>query len=251
MRSRDFPPDLKTLIKHLLISHHGEYEFGSPKLPMFREAWSCIISTIWIRRWAPRAPFSAASGGEDVWTAFSPALNRRLLAGRPVPGPRRAASALPEQDHDTQRGTDAQHAKLDPSFKGSRCRHFGTSGCSRDASLDSGSGSAGTRLHECAVAAGRGHGARRSASTGDPTRPRAYTTIMTILDRLAQKGVVARRKGRPRVALYRPIFPPSEAPASCVARLVDGFFMARRRRLASHVMTLSRTRAEIAELRQA
>ena len=33
-----FPADLKTLIKHLLISHHGQYEFGSPKLPMFREA---------------------------------------------------------------------------------------------------------------------------------------------------------------------------------------------------------------------
>ena len=33
-----FPPDYKTLVKHLLISHHGQYEFGSPKLPMFREA---------------------------------------------------------------------------------------------------------------------------------------------------------------------------------------------------------------------
>src|SRR5580704_11166644 len=33
-----FPPELKTLVKHLLISHHGEYEFGSPKLPMFPEA---------------------------------------------------------------------------------------------------------------------------------------------------------------------------------------------------------------------
>src|SRR5260370_9971083 len=33
-----FPPDCKPLAKHLLISHHGQYEFGSPKLPMFREA---------------------------------------------------------------------------------------------------------------------------------------------------------------------------------------------------------------------
>jgi BlaI family transcriptional regulator, penicillinase repressor len=35
------------------------------------------------------------------------------------------------------------------------------------------------------------------------SRPRAYTTIMTILDRLAQKGVVARRKVG-RAWVYRP-----------------------------------------------
>ena len=33
-----FPPKLKTLVQHLIISHHGEYEFGSPKLPMFPES---------------------------------------------------------------------------------------------------------------------------------------------------------------------------------------------------------------------
>lgn len=33
-----FPHELKVLIGHLIISHHGEYEFGSPKLPMFPEA---------------------------------------------------------------------------------------------------------------------------------------------------------------------------------------------------------------------
>jgi len=31
----DLPDDLKTLLEHLIISHHGQYEFGSPKLPMF------------------------------------------------------------------------------------------------------------------------------------------------------------------------------------------------------------------------
>jgi len=33
-----FPTPLKTVVQHLLISHHGQYEFGSPKLPMIREA---------------------------------------------------------------------------------------------------------------------------------------------------------------------------------------------------------------------
>ncbi|MCL1788018.1 MAG: HD domain-containing protein [Defluviitaleaceae bacterium] len=34
----DFPHDIASLIKHLIISHHGEYEFGSPKLPSTSEA---------------------------------------------------------------------------------------------------------------------------------------------------------------------------------------------------------------------
>ncbi len=34
----DFPMELKTLLEHLIISHHGQYDFGSPKLPMFPEA---------------------------------------------------------------------------------------------------------------------------------------------------------------------------------------------------------------------
>ena len=33
-----FPDELKTMVEHLIISHHGQYEFGSPKLPMFPEA---------------------------------------------------------------------------------------------------------------------------------------------------------------------------------------------------------------------
>jgi len=34
----DFPDALALLIKHLLVSHHGAYEFGSPKLPQTVEA---------------------------------------------------------------------------------------------------------------------------------------------------------------------------------------------------------------------
>jgi len=34
----DFPPRLRMLVEHLIISHHGELEFGSPKVPEFAEA---------------------------------------------------------------------------------------------------------------------------------------------------------------------------------------------------------------------
>lgn len=34
----EFPPRLKTLVVHMILSHHGKLEFGSPKLPMIPEA---------------------------------------------------------------------------------------------------------------------------------------------------------------------------------------------------------------------
>ena len=34
----DFPAELAMLVKHMLVSHHGAYEFGSPKLPQTLEA---------------------------------------------------------------------------------------------------------------------------------------------------------------------------------------------------------------------
>jgi len=34
----DFPPALRSLVEHMILSHHGQLEFGSPKLPQFPEA---------------------------------------------------------------------------------------------------------------------------------------------------------------------------------------------------------------------
>jgi 3'-5' exoribonuclease len=34
----DFPEKLRVLVEHMILSHHGRYEFGSPKLPMTPEA---------------------------------------------------------------------------------------------------------------------------------------------------------------------------------------------------------------------
>jgi len=55
------------------------------------------------------------------------------------------------------------------------------------------------------------------------SRPRAYTTVMTIMDRLAKKGVVARRKAG-RGYVYRPNFTAEEFRSHAVAQLVDHFF---------------------------
>lgn len=54
-------------------------------------------------------------------------------------------------------------------------------------------------------------------------RPRAYTTIMTIMDRLARKGVVERRKVG-RAYIYRPHLTAEEARSQAVGQLIEGFF---------------------------
>jgi len=38
MAIADFPPELGMLLKHMLLSHHGQYEYGSPKRPKTVEA---------------------------------------------------------------------------------------------------------------------------------------------------------------------------------------------------------------------
>jgi BlaI family transcriptional regulator, penicillinase repressor len=70
------------------------------------------------------------------------------------------------------------------------------------------------------------------------TRPRAYTTIMTILDRLTQKGVVQRQKAG-RAWLYKAHLSVQQARTHAVTRLVEGFFQGSTEALASHLSGLS------------
>ena len=98
-----FPTDCKTLVKHLLISHHGQYEFGSPKLPMFREALVLhYLDDLDSKMGAARAVLGT-DGGEAGWTNFSSALNRRLLRleqFRTAPT-EKAGTAAPQNDRDS------------------------------------------------------------------------------------------------------------------------------------------------------
>jgi predicted transcriptional regulator len=54
-------------------------------------------------------------------------------------------------------------------------------------------------------------------------RARAYTTIMTIMDRLARKGVVERRKAG-RAYVYRAKLSAEDARAQALAQVVENFF---------------------------
>jgi predicted transcriptional regulator len=67
-----------------------------------------------------------------------------------------------------------------------------------------------------------------------PRRPRAYTTIMTIMDRLARKGVVERRKTG-RAYVYRPNLTADNARAQALAQVIESFFGGSRESLMAHL----------------
>jgi 3'-5' exoribonuclease len=75
-----FPEELKVLLEHLIISHHGEYEFGSPKLPMFPEALMLhYMDDLDSKMESMRAQFEREAEFDSPWTSYNPSLARPLL----------------------------------------------------------------------------------------------------------------------------------------------------------------------------
>lgn len=75
-----FPAELKTLLEHLIISHHGKYEFGSPKLPMFPEALMLhYLDDLDSKMESMRAHLEREGDVGGEWTGYNPSLARPLL----------------------------------------------------------------------------------------------------------------------------------------------------------------------------
>jgi BlaI family transcriptional regulator, penicillinase repressor len=67
-----------------------------------------------------------------------------------------------------------------------------------------------------------------------PRLPRAYTTIMTIMDRLARKGIVERKKAG-RAYVYRPCLTLEDARSHALVQVVEGFFEGSREMAAAYL----------------
>jgi BlaI family transcriptional regulator, penicillinase repressor len=65
-------------------------------------------------------------------------------------------------------------------------------------------------------------------------RPLAYTTIMTVMERLARKGVVERRR-EGRFHIYRPLVSNGEVREHAVGRLINDFFLGSREALREYL----------------
>jgi 3'-5' exoribonuclease len=77
-----FPTELLLRLKHMIVSHNGTYEFGSPKLPMTPEA----IALHYLDNFDAKVHSFTRDIREDknqtsAWTPFNPQTQRKLFKG--------------------------------------------------------------------------------------------------------------------------------------------------------------------------
>jgi 3'-5' exoribonuclease len=93
-----FPGELAMLLKHIMLSHHGEYEYGSPKRPKIQEA---IIINYLDDLSAKINNFQATLKKENVaageWTGFSKMHDRYLYRQTAYDGPSGEAEEIEEK----------------------------------------------------------------------------------------------------------------------------------------------------------
>src|SRR5438445_1483917 len=77
-----FPPELLLRLKHLILSHHGSYEFGSPKLPMTPEAiFLTCLDNLDAKIHSFTRDIREDRNQTSAWTPYSQSLQRRLFKG--------------------------------------------------------------------------------------------------------------------------------------------------------------------------
>jgi 3'-5' exoribonuclease len=76
----DFPPLLRTLVEHMILSHHGQLEYGSPKLPQFPEALLLhFLDDMDSKMECMRALIANDRQLDGAFTTYHPAIERAAL----------------------------------------------------------------------------------------------------------------------------------------------------------------------------
>ncbi len=77
-----FPEELIYRLKHLILSHHGSYEFGSPRLPMTPEAITLhLIDNLDAKVHEFSRAIADDPNSDSHWTLFNPRLDRKIFKG--------------------------------------------------------------------------------------------------------------------------------------------------------------------------
>src|SRR5580698_7761810 len=75
-----FPTALRSLVEHMILSHHGKLEFGSPKVPHFPEALLLhYLDDMDSKMECMRATADKGAMAEGLFTAWSGPLERAVL----------------------------------------------------------------------------------------------------------------------------------------------------------------------------
>jgi 3'-5' exoribonuclease len=78
----DFPEELVLRMKHMIVSHHGQYEFGSPTLPMTLEALALHhLDNLDARLQSAGLLLREDASGDSRWTSYQANVGRKLFKG--------------------------------------------------------------------------------------------------------------------------------------------------------------------------
>ncbi len=82
---KNFPNETALRLKHIILSHHGEYEFGSPKRPKFLEAFALHLIDDLDAKMNGLGRFMEKDMKEGAWTDFNKMFDRYFLKDRLSP----------------------------------------------------------------------------------------------------------------------------------------------------------------------
>ncbi len=78
----DFPGDLLAVLQHMILSHHGEYQFGSPRLPQTAEAVALhYLDNLDAKMFAFEKAVKDSKDPSSNWTEYAKMFDRRLFKG--------------------------------------------------------------------------------------------------------------------------------------------------------------------------
>ena len=80
-----FPEALAIRLKHLILSHHGQYDFGSPKEPKFLEAFALNLIDDLDAKINGLGRFMERDRHEGTWTEFNRMFGKYFLKGKMQP----------------------------------------------------------------------------------------------------------------------------------------------------------------------
>ena len=76
---RNFPDDIAMQLKHMIVSHHGKLEFGSPKVPMTLEATALhYLDDMDAKLHSFEGLMREDVNVDSPWTVYHPQLGRKL-----------------------------------------------------------------------------------------------------------------------------------------------------------------------------
>lgn len=79
-----FPEEKALRLKHMIVSHHGTLEFGSPKVPMTLEALALhYLDSLDAKMQSFSHQIEDDPNVDSAWTVYSPGLGRKLYKGQP------------------------------------------------------------------------------------------------------------------------------------------------------------------------